>query len=316
MLPTIDVVIPARDRWDLTERCLRLLRVQTAAHRVIVVDNASSDGTPEKIRESFSEVSLVETGGNLGFSIACNRGVAAGSGEVIVLLNNDVECRPDFLELLVRPLQDDRSLGTVAALLVEPREQTIDSVGLAADPTLASFPRLRGRAVAEANEARPVLAGPAGAAGAYRRVAWEAVGGLDEHVAFYGEDLDLALRLRGAGWRATAAPDAIGVHVGSATAGRRSGRQRFQSGFARAYFLRRNDILRGRLAARALVTEGLVVLGDALLARDLSALRGRVAGWNEGKHVPKTPYPPADAIDTTIGFIESMRLRHTIYNAS
>jgi GT2 family glycosyltransferase len=315
MFPTIDVVIPTRDRWDLTERCLRHLREQTGAHRVIVVDNASTDGTPANIRESFSEVLLVETGGNLGFSSACNRGVGAGSGEVVVLLNNDVECGAHFLELLVRPLQDNERVGTVAALLVQPGEQTIDSVGLAADPTLASFPRLRGLPVAEAGAARPVLAGPAGAAGAYRRVAWETVGGLDEHVAFYGEDLDLALRLRGAGWHAAVAPDAIGVHLGSATAGRRSERQRFQSGFARAYFLRRNDILRSRLAARTLLTEVLVILGDATLARDLSALRGRVAGWNEAKHAPKTPYPPADTIDATIGFVESMRLRHSIYTA-
>lgn len=315
MLPTIDVVIPARDRWDLTERCLRRLREQTAAHQVIVVDNASSDGTPEKIRESFAEVQLVESGGNLGFSSSCNRGAAAGSGEVVVLLNNDVECRPDFLERLVRPLQNDERIGAVAALLVVPGEETIDSIGLAADPTLASFPRLRGLPVAEANALRPILAGPAGAAGAYRRVAWNAVDGLDEHVAFYGEDLDLALRLRGAGWLAAAASDAIGVHVGSATAGRRSERQRFQSGYARSYFLRRNDILRSRFAVRALLTEVLVVAGDALLSRDLNALRGRIAGWNEGKRVPKTPYPPADAIDATIGFLESMRLRHSIYSA-
>jgi GT2 family glycosyltransferase len=315
MFPTIDVVIPTRDRWDLTERCLCRLRKQTGTHQVIVVDNASIDGTPDKIRESFPEVRLVETGGNLGFSSTCNLGVAAGNGDVIVLLNNDVECRPDFLELLMRPLQDDERVGTVAALLVESGEKMIDSVGLAADPTLASFPRLRGRPVAEAGATRPVLAGPVGAAGAYRRVAWIAVDGLDEHMTFYGEDLDLALRLRSAGWRAAVAPDAIAVHVGSATAGRRSEGQRFQSGFARAYLLRRNDILRSRLAARALLTEALVIFGDTLLARDLSALRGRVAGWSEGKHIPKTPYPPADAVDATIGFVESMRLRHRIYTA-
>ena len=315
MFPPIDVVIPVRDRWDLTERCLRRLREQTTAHQVIVVDNASTDGTPEQTRKSFPEVRLVETGDNLGFSTACNRGVAAGNGEVIVLLNNDVECRPDFLERLVHPLQDNERLGTVAALLVEPGEETIDSVGLSADPTLASFPRLRGLPVAEASATRPVLAGPAGAAGAYRRVAWDAVGGLDEHVTFYGEDLDLALRLRSAGWEAAGAPDAIAVHIGSATAGRHSKRQRFQSGFARAYFLRRNDILRSRLAMRALLTEVLVVTGDALMSHDLCALRGRVAGWSEGKLVQKAPYPPADAIDATIGFIESMRLRHSIYTA-
>ena len=137
------------------------------------------------------------------------------------------------LERLVAPLREDERLGSVAALLLKAGEEQIESFGLAVDPTLAGYPRLRGRPAAEAQGIQPVLAGPSGAAAAYRRRAWTDVGGLDEAVFSYGEDVDLALRLRAAGWPAAVAPDAVAVHVGSATAVTRSPRQRYHGGFAR-----------------------------------------------------------------------------------
>src|SRR5919197_4836647 len=225
--PPIDVVVPVHNRWELTKSCLEHLRAQTVPHTVIVVDNGSTDGTPGRLRESFADVRLVELGDNLGFPVACNRGVAAGNGEIVVLLNNDVDCRPDFLERLVAPLLNDERLGSVAALLLKPGEETIESFGLTADPTLAGYPRLRDRPVHEAQPTDPVLVGPSGAAGAYRRRAWESVGGLDEGVFAYGEDVDLALRLRAAGWPTTAVAEAIALHIGSASMVTRSAWQRY-----------------------------------------------------------------------------------------
>ena len=105
-----------------------------------------------------------------------------------MLLNNDVDARPDFLEQLVAPLAEDPQLGSVAALMLQPGERLIDSAGLAADATLAGFPRLQGLDVGEARRERPMLAGPAGTAAAYRRSAWEQVGGLDEAIFAYMED--------------------------------------------------------------------------------------------------------------------------------
>jgi GT2 family glycosyltransferase len=259
------------------------------------------------------EVVLVETGGNLGFAVACNRGAASTTSDVVVLLNNDVEARPDFLERLIAPLERDSAVGSVAALLVRPGGQTIDSIGLAADVTLAGFPRLTGQPIGDATRADPLLVGPSGGAAAYRRSAWEGAGGLDEHVFIYSEDLDLALRLRSAGWKAMAAPDAVGVHLGSATLGHRSAWQRYQSGFSRGYFLRRYGVLRTQAGPRALATEGIVVVGDAVYSHDLSALRGRLAGWRAGGALGQTPLPPSEALDRSIGFLESLRLRRVVY---
>jgi N-acetylglucosaminyl-diphospho-decaprenol L-rhamnosyltransferase len=311
---SVDVVVPTHNGWELTESCLRHLGDQTVPHAVIVADNGSTDDTLRRMAAFFPEVQVVELGGNLGFPTACNRGATVGRGEVIVLLNNDVEARPDFLERLVTPLCEDSEIGAAAALLVRPGELVIDCVGLTADPTLAGFARLRGRPAAEAMSSESVLVGPCGAGGAYRRSAWEEVGGLDEGVLFYGEDLDLALRIRSAGWKAVAVPDAIGVHLGSASFGHRSAWQRYQGGFARGYFLRRHRVLHTRAAARALFTEGIVVVGDAILARDAAALRGRFSGWRAAKGLAPRPFPPEEAIDRTIGFWQSLRLRRVAYS--
>ena len=307
--------MPVYNGWHLTERCLEHLRLQTLSHTVIVCDNGSSDGTAKHLRTAFPEVQVVELGVNLGFAAACNRGVRAGKGDFVVLLNNDVECSAEFLNRLVAPLRDDECLGSVAALLLKPGEERIESFGLAVDPTLAGYPRLRGLPAGQAQATHPVLVGPSGAAGAYRREAWEAVGGLDEGVFSYGEDVDLALRLRGAGWSTAGAADAVSVHLGSATAGARSPSQRYQGGFARGYFLRRYGILRSRVGVRVAATEAVVVLGDALMfSHDLAALRGRVAGWRAAGGLPRHRRPPDDAIDDDITFVKSLRLRLGVYS--
>lgn len=313
MTTSIDVVVPTFNGWDLTRRCLLRLREQTVSHVVVVADNASTDGTPERVRSEFPEVRIVELERNLGFPVACNRGVAAGDGEVVVLLNNDVECEADFLERLVSRLVDER-VGMVAAVLVRPGAEEIDGVGLTADVTLAGFARLDGRPVQEAALGRPVVTGPSGGAAAYRRTAWESAGGLDERIFIYAEDLDLAFRLRAAGWEAAVAADAVGVHLGSVTMGLRSSWQRYQAGFSRGYLLRRYGVLRSSVVIRALVTEAMVVVGDAAISRDVSAARGRVAGWRAARGLPRRPSPSPDALDSDIGFRESLRLRRRAYS--
>jgi GT2 family glycosyltransferase len=313
MPPSIDVVIVAYNRYELTDSCLRHLAAQTVAHRVIVVDNGSTDDSRERIAAEWPAATLEPFEQNRGFAQACNRGVALGSGEIVVLLNNDVDCRPDFIEKLIAPMASDPRVGSVAALMLQPGERLIDSAGLAADVTLGAFPRLQGLEAEHARDVRPALAGPAGTAAAYRRAAWEQVGGLDEAIFAYMEDFDLGLRLRAGGWSATLATDAVGVHLGSATHGHRSAWQRRHGGFGRGYMLRRYGVLRGRAAPRALATEVVVVLGDLAISRDLAALRGRVEGWRFGGREPRRTPPPAAAMDREISFRDSLAMRRGVY---
>jgi GT2 family glycosyltransferase len=308
-----DIVIPTCGRYELTAKCLAHLARQTRSHTVIVSDNGGDEQTVERISREWPAVKVIRSEHRLSFAAACNRGVRAGEGEVAVLLNNDVYCRPDWLDHLVAPLEAESATGSVACLLVRPGEQLIDSVGLTADPTLAGFPRLAGLEVARAEEARPTLVGPSGGAAAYRRTAWEQVGGLDEAIFAYSEDLDLALRLRGAGWGAAFAPRAVGMHLGSATHGHRTAWQRRHAGFARGYLLRRYGVMRGRHAPRALTTEVAVALGDALISRDFAATAGRIAGWRSAHGLARRAVP-ANAFDADIGMLESWGLRRSIYS--
>jgi N-acetylglucosaminyl-diphospho-decaprenol L-rhamnosyltransferase len=308
----IDVAIVAYNRYDLTDSCLRHLRAQTVEHHVILLDNGSQDDTLVRVAAEWPVVQLEHYDENHGFPEACNRTVAAGSGEIVVLINNDVDCRPDFLERLIAPLEDP-SVGSVASLMLQPGEQTIDCVGLAADPILAGFPRLHGLPLERARDEHPLLMGPAGGAAAYRRCAWEQAGGLDETIVAYMEDFDLALRMRMAGWSSVAAPDAVAVHLGSATHGFRSSWQRLQAGFGRGYLMRRYGLLGRRTAARALATESIVVLGDLAISHDLAALRGRLAGWHAGRVRSRLPYPPAECVDGDIGFRDSLAMRRGVY---
>ena len=306
----IDVVVPTYDGWEILRSCLDHLREQTAQHRVIVVDDASSDGTVERVAAEYPEVELVALPENRGFSRAVNAGIAAGAGEIVVLLNNDVECRPEFVERITAPLAADPALGSVAALLLQRDGRTVDNLGLEIDYTLAGFPRHWGEPADNgALGGTDGLLGPVGGAGAYRREALETVGALDEAIFGYGEDLDLALRLRAGGWGCAVAPDAVGLHLGSATFGAHSSRQVFHRGWSRAYLLRKYGMARHpRALLRAGFSEAGSVGWQLVRTRDAAGLRGRIAGWRAGK--PQLTVPEG-AVNRRIGLMETLRRRRS-----
>ena len=286
---------------DLLASSLEHLARQTVPHTVYVSDNASADDTVAMVRERFPEVRLIANSTNLGFGRACNNGAAAGSSDVIVLLNDDVDVEPEFLERVAAPFADER-VGMVAALTMQPADGVVDGFGIEVDVTLNAYNRLRHR---PPGETPGHLLGPSGGAAAYRRTAWEAAGGFDEAFFAYGEDLDLALRLRLAGWDPAAAPDARGVHLGGATAGVGSALQRRLGGFARGFILRRYGVLRSRWAPRALLTEALVVGWGLVRYRTTLPLRGRIAGWRAAGG-GRLAVPPG-AVDESITFRETVR---------
>jgi N-acetylglucosaminyl-diphospho-decaprenol L-rhamnosyltransferase len=299
--PTIDVVIPTTNARDLLASALEHLRRQTVAHTVYLFDNASRDGTQAMVRERFPEVNLLSSPANLGFGRACNAATRVGRGEVIVLMNDDMDPEPEFLERLVAPLEDER-VGMVAGLTMQPNGDLVDGFGIEVDSTLNAYNRLR-HLPPTASPGR--LLGPSGGAAAYRRTAWEAVAGFDEAFFVYGEDLDLALRLRLAGWDVAAARDARGIHLGGATSGAESAFTRRNAGFARGFILRRYGVLRSRAAPRALITEGLVVAWGLLRHRTTLPLRARVAGWRAAGS-QCLPVPPG-AVDESITLRETIR---------
>jgi N-acetylglucosaminyl-diphospho-decaprenol L-rhamnosyltransferase len=305
----VDVVIPTWNRVDLLERCLRTLEAQTAPHRVIVADNGSTDGTAEALAERFPAVQVIAMGENRGFARAVNAGIAAGSAPHVVLINNDVECDPDFVERIVAPLRSDPHVGAVAGLLLVPGRREIDSYGIEVDATMSAFGRYMGAAYPQTPIDARHLAGPCGGAAAYRREALDQVGGFDETLFAYMEDVDLALRMRARGWSVAGAPDAIAIHLGSATFGGRTRWQVETAATSRGYMLRKYRVLARRpaVALWAAAIDGAALLVDAVISRELGAMRAFASGWRAA--VGQRGELPAGAVNPEIGFVEGVRRR-------
>jgi GT2 family glycosyltransferase len=290
-------------RW--LPRTLQSLRDQTERLDVVVVDNGSTDGSEGAAQADFPEVTVMELGENLGFGPALNRAVATHPADTIVLLNADVECEPRFCAELIAAAD---GVDMVAGVLLQEREpELIDSAGVVADRTLMGFDYLHGEPAAAAHDASPPL-GPTGGAGLYRREAWEAVGGFDERIFLYYEDLDLALRIGSRGGRCGLAGDARALHAYSASLGAASSAKYARTGWSRGYMLRRYGVMRNpSLALRALACEGAIGLGQMLHDRTPAGLKGRVAGFRAGAGLPHREVASAPLLD--IGTRKALALR-------
>jgi GT2 family glycosyltransferase len=293
---TADVVIPTFNGRDMLARCLRALAGESAT--VIVVDNASTDGTAELVAREFPGVMLLRLEENAGFGRAVNAGAAAGDGEAIVLVNNDVVVEEGFVSAIVAPLAEPR-VGMVAGLTTIPGSGETDGFGIELDRALVAYNR--GRYGAPLGG----LAMPSGGAAAFRRSAFEAVGGFDEALFAYAEDVDLGLRLRAAGWDVAAAGDACGVHLGGATVGVDSPWQRELAGFGRGFLLRRWGVLGSRGAPRALLVEALVVGWGLVRHRTAVPLTARLRGWRAAGRGRRRV--PEGVVDRSIGLAETLR---------
>jgi N-acetylglucosaminyl-diphospho-decaprenol L-rhamnosyltransferase len=262
-------------------RTLRSLGEQTRPVDVVLVDNGSDDDSVELARRQLPEVKVLEMGQNLGFGPAINRAVAEHPADPVILLNNDAEAEPRFVEALLDGLGE--GVDSVAGVLLQEQAPAlIDSAGVVADATLMGFDYLHGEPVGAA-AAAPDPLGPTGGAALYRRQALERVGGFDERIFLYYEDLDLALRIAAAGGRCRLAPEARALHAYSASLGAASARKYGWTGWSRGYMLRRYGVMGNpRLALRALACEGALCAGQLLKDRTAAGLEGRLRGWRDG----------------------------------
>lgn len=300
-MATATVVIPTLDARDLLRDALASLERQTAPVDVVIVDNGSRDGTAEMVAAEFPAGRLVRSEQNLGFGRAVNRGAEEAASEVLVLLNNDVVCEPDFVERICEPFADER-VGSVAGVLLQAEiPDRIDSAGIEIDSTLRSFDVLWNRPLAELDGAADPL-GPCGGAAAYRLSAFREVGGFDEAFFAYWEDVDLALRLRLAGWECRLAPAAQAVHRHGATLGAGSPAARRLDSFGRAYVLSKYRVPRG---PRVALLDWPALLVHALVRRELDPVRERRRGLREGRRNAVAGRPPARL--AAVPFHESFR---------
>ena len=287
-------------------RVLRSLAGQTRPVDVVLVDNGSSDDSAALTRREFPEVKVLELGHNLGFGPALNRAVAEHPADSVILLNNDVECEPRFVEALLDGLGE--GVDSVAGVLLqESAPGLIDSAGVVADATLMGFDYLHGEPAAAALSAPDPL-GPTGGAALYRRAAFEGVGGFDERIFLYYEDLDLALRMAADGARCRLAGEARALHAYSASLGSASGEKFARTGWSRGYMLRRYGITADpRLALRALACEGALCAGQLLLDHAAKGIGGRLRGWRDAGALARRDLDGAPLLD--ISAREALALR-------
>lgn len=214
-------------------RCLpTLLTPKQPDYELVVVDNASTDGSAAFVQQHFPQARLVVNAANLGFAAGNNVALHQVTTDVAVLVNNDVTVRPNWLAALLEPLQQEARIAIVGSKIFYPDGQLQHVGGQIAPPR--AIPSHLGWLEADRGQWDRVtdVAYASGAALAVRRTAGAALQWLDEGFFFYFEDADLCFRARAAGWRVVVAPQAVVTHFESATIGRasRAYLRRFHSG--------------------------------------------------------------------------------------
>lgn len=216
----LSVVVPNWNGEELLVDCLGPL--PEGGYEVIVVDNASEDGSLRLLRERFPWVRVIENRENRGFSVACNQGIDAASSEHVLLLNNDTVPDPAALDALVVFLEARPRVAVVGPTLLRPDGSRQRSCG--PGPNLRTelagrfllhraVPGLRARAPEVACRVDWVT----GAALAIRRDVAVALGGFDEGMFMFYEDLDLCARARAAGYEVWFVPTEPIVHLWGAS---------------------------------------------------------------------------------------------------
>jgi GT2 family glycosyltransferase len=268
--PTLSILIVAwNSRVELARTLPAVLPELGEGDELIVLDNASKDGTAVAAAELAPAARVVRVERNLGFAGGCNRAAAEASGELLVILNPDAAPRPGFGEAIRRPWVEGRGWSAWQALVADGDGRTINSAGNPVHFTGIVWAGRHGQPI-EAAPPPGEVAALSGACLAIPRRTWEQVGGLPERFFLYHEDVDLSLRLRLAGGTLGIEPSAVVDHD-------------YEFG-AREHKWRWLERNRWAFLVRAYPASLLALLAPALLATELALIPAAfAAGWGRQK---------------------------------
>lgn len=219
-MPRVSAAVLNYDGRDLLEVILPSLFAQEYRDfEVIVVDNASTDDSVSYVREHWPQARVVSTGAvNIGVAAALNVAVKAATGELVALLNNDIELEPRWLGELVAALDRHADAATVAGKLLNfYRRDELDAAGDIFTRAATAFGRGKGERDQGQYEQEDEVFAPTAGAALYRASAFAQVGAFDESFFAYFEDVDWSLRAQIMGYRSWYVPSAVGYHMGSKT---------------------------------------------------------------------------------------------------
>jgi GT2 family glycosyltransferase len=255
----VAVVVVTHQNADHVGRTLRLVSAQmNGDDELVVVDNASSDGTPGMVREAAPDAIVLEQRGNLGFAGGCRVGAAASSAPLLFFLNPDAAPRDGCLDELRSIATSRADWGAWQALVTMGGGATINTAGNVTHYLGVGWAGNYGEPIANAPPAPVEVSFASGAALMVRRSEWERLEGFDERYFMYCEDMDLGLRLR-----------LTGSAVGIAPAARVEHDYEFAKGERKWFLLERN---RWWTVMSDYPTRLLVLLAPALILFELAVL--------------------------------------------
>lgn len=216
----VTVVIPNYNGMKFLKTCLDSLKIQSFKEfEILIIDNASEDGSCEYIKENYPEVKLHRNKQNLGFSGAVNIGIEMSKTEYVLLLNNDTEVHPDFVGELFNAIEQSDDIFSVSSKMINFYDRELmDDAGDLYSIVGWGFQRGVGKSSSLYKKTKDVFSACAGAA-IYRRKIFDEIGMFDLKHFAYMEDMDLGYRAKIYGYRNIYCPTAIVYHVGSGTSG-------------------------------------------------------------------------------------------------
>lgn len=213
ILPKASVIIVSANHLYDLKRCLpSIFRQRYPDYEVLVVDNASTDGSVEYLAREFPQTKVIRTGANLGYGGGNNVGFKHASGDYIAILNPDTQVEPDWLRELVIALQADLRAGLATPKILMMDDPTrVNACGN--EITLSGLTFCRGLdQPAEKYDRLEIVSAVSGAAFAIKRSVLEQIGGFDETFFMYYEDTDLSLRAMLAGYTCLYVPTSVVYH--------------------------------------------------------------------------------------------------------
>ncbi len=220
----VTIIIPNYNGDAFIEKCLRSLQNQTDQDfDILVIDNHSEDHSADYIEQNYPEIRLVRLEQNFGFCRAVNEGIKRTETPYLILLNNDTECDPHFVEELKRTISSDEKIFSVSSKMVQMyHPELLDGAGDLYCALGWAFARGKDKNKNKTRYEKECNVFPAcGGASIYRRSIFEQIGYFDEYHFTYLEDVDVGYRARIMGYVNKYTPKAIVYHAGSGTTGSR-----------------------------------------------------------------------------------------------